>query len=257
MPTPQWVRPDAAGCTVDASAVQTTLVWVDGRYQGPITRVLRRAPNWRVSQSLNLEQPIMNNRFSISRSHVRYRASWLMLFLTAGVLAQGCTTTRVSSDFDRSARFDGYHTYAWLPRAHASGRNPLIVRFARESIDAELAQKGFVLAADPSTADFEVDFTIGAHDRLDVSTYPARYRGPWGWGRGYYGDAIDVRQYREGTLAIDVFDGRTHQPVWTGRATKEITGADQSHSDGPIRIAAAAVLAQFPPPSVTELSKLE
>jgi hypothetical protein len=198
----------------------------------------------------------MSNRFSISRSHVRCRA-WLILVLTAGVLAQGCTTTRVSSDFDRSARFSGYHTYAWLPRAHDSGGNRLVARLARESIEAELNRKGFVRAADPSTADFEVDFTIGARDRLDVSSYPAMYRGPWGWGRGYYGDAIDVRQYREGTLAIDVFDARTHQPVWTGRATKEITRADQARSDAPIRSAAAAVLANFPPPSPADLSRLE
>jgi hypothetical protein len=133
----------------------------------------------------------------------------------------------------------------------------LVARFARESIDAELKQKGFDLAVDPSMADFEVDFTIGAHDRLDVNAYPSVYRGPWGWGRGYYGDTIDIRQYREGTLAIDVFDGRTHQPVWTGRATKEVTRADQARSDGPIRAAAAAVLAQFPPPSARELSKSE
>jgi hypothetical protein len=131
------------------------------------------------------------------------------------------------------------------------------MRFARESIDAELQQKGFVLAADPSTADFEVDFTIGAHDRLDVSTYPVLYRGPWVWGHGYYGNAIDARQYREGILAIDVFDGRTHQPVWTGRATKEITRADQVRADGPIRVAVAEVLSHFPPPSAAVLSQLD
>jgi hypothetical protein len=187
---------------------------------------------------------------------VRHRA-WLIWIIAAGALAQGCTTTHVSSDFDRGARFDGYHTYAWLPRAHDGGRNPLIMRFARESIDTELKQKGFVLASDPSTADFEVDFTIGAHDSLDVNTYPTLYRGPWGWGHGYYGNAIDARQYREGILAIDVFDGRTHQPVWTGRATKEITRADQARADGPIRVAVAEVLAQFPPPPVTFLSKVE
>ena len=198
----------------------------------------------------------MTSSFVNSKGRLRHRA-WLILILAAGAFAQGCTTTRVSSDFDRGARFDGYRTYAWLPRAHESGRNPLVARFARESIDAELKQKGFVLAVDPSMADFEVDFTIGAHDRLDVNAYPSVYRGPWGWGRGYYGDTIDIRQYREGTLAIDVFDGRTHQPVWTGRATKEITRADQARSDGPIRVAAAAVLAQFPPPSAREPSKSE
>ncbi len=198
----------------------------------------------------------MNSRLTILQSYERHRAL-LILILLAAAFTQGCTTTRVSSDFDRSARFEGYHTYAWLPRAHDGGHNPLLARFARESIDAELHQKGFVLAADPSTADFEVDFTLGARDRLDVNTYPALYRGPWGWGHGYYGDTIDVRQYREGTLAIDVFDARTHQPVWTGRATKEITRADQVRSDGPIRIAAAAVLAQFPPPSFSDRSKFE
>jgi len=193
----------------------------------------------------------MKIRFANSQGHLRHRA-WLILILATCAFAQGCTTTRVSSDFDRGARFDRYRTYAWLPRAHDGGRNPLAARFAREAIDAELKQKGFVVASDPSMADFEVDFTIGVHDRLDVSTYPSVYRGPWGWGRGYYGDSIDVRQYREGTLAIDVFDGLTHQPVWTGRATKEITRADQRRSDGPIRVAAAAVLAQFPPPKVGE-----
>jgi hypothetical protein len=198
----------------------------------------------------------MNSRFFNSKSSLRHRA-WLVLILAAGAITQACTTTRVSSDFDRGARFDGYHTYAWLPRAHDGGRNPLIMRFARESIDAELQRKGFVLAADGATADFEVDFTIGAHDRLDVTTYPAVYRGPWSWGHGYYGSDIDARQYREGILAIDVFDGRTHQPVWTGRAAKEITRADLTRADAPIRLAVAEVLAQFPPPSATVLSKLE
>jgi hypothetical protein len=197
----------------------------------------------------------MIRQFSIAQSPLRHRA-WLILILAAAACTQGCTTTRVTADFDRSASFDGYHTYAWLARPH-DGRNPLIDRFARESIDAELSQKGFVLAADPSTADFEVDFTIGARDRLNVNTYPARYRGPWAWGYGYYGDAIDIRQYREGILAIDVFDARTHQPVWTGRATKEITRADQTRSDGPIRMATAALLSQFPPPSDMEKSRPE
>jgi len=116
-----------------------------------------------------------------------------------------------------------------------------------ESIDAALMQKGFVLAADPTTADFEVDFTIGARERLDLTTYPADYRRPWGWGRGYYGDSVDVRQYREGILAIDIFDARTHQPVWTGRATKAISRTDETNSNVPIRLAASAVLAEFPP----------
>jgi hypothetical protein len=45
----------------------------------------------------------MNNRFANSPGHVR-RGTWLILILTAVAVTQGCTTTRVSSDFDRAAR---------------------------------------------------------------------------------------------------------------------------------------------------------
>jgi hypothetical protein len=189
----------------------------------------------------------MNSPFTLSRIHVRLFSLALFVIAAGGLMSACTTTTRVSADFDRSARFDGYRTYAWMARDHHDRHNPLIARFARESIDAELGQRGFVLVSDPAAADFEVDFTIGARDRIDVNTYPVRYRGPWAWGYGYYGREVDLRQYREGTLAIDIFDGRTHQPVWTGRATKEITRADQLRSDGPIRVATSEVLAQFPP----------
>jgi hypothetical protein len=190
----------------------------------------------------------MNGQIAYRYSRARF-SYWLSGALAASSLISACTTTRVGSDFDRNASFAGYHSYAWVPREHEQGRNPLAVRFARESIEAELDQKGFTLAKDPESADFDVDFTIGAHDRIDVSSYPTGYRGPWTWGRGYYGDQLNVRQYHEGTLAIDIFDGRTHQPVWTGWASKEISHADKARSEEPIRAAAAAVLAQFPPDS--------
>jgi hypothetical protein len=172
---------------------------------------------------------------------------WLPGLLAAGALLAACASIRVSSDYDRGTSFSSYHTYAWLPREHVRSQNPLAVRHAKEAIEAEMQSKGYRLTADPAGADFVLDFTLGAKERLDVQSYPVAYRGPWIWGRGYYGDQIDVRTYREGTLVIDIFDGRTHQPVWTGRATKELSRADLEHSQAPIRAATTAVLAAFPP----------
>jgi hypothetical protein len=163
-----------------------------------------------------------------------------------GALLMGCTSLRVSSDYDRNTTFANYHTYAWVPREHFGSPNPLVERRAHEAIESELESRGFRLAEDPGRADFVVDFTIGSRDRVNVQSYPVPYRGPWMWGGAYYGSQVDVRQYREGTLAIDVFDGRTHQPVWTGRASKELSRADQERSEGPIREAVTAVLAEFP-----------
>jgi hypothetical protein len=172
---------------------------------------------------------------------------WLSGLIVAGSLLAGCTSLRVSSDYDRGASFSNYHTYAWLPREHARSQNPLAVRHAREAIEAEMQSKGYSLTTDPAGADFVVDFTLGAKERLDVESYPVAYRGPWIRGGGYYGDRIDVRTYREGTLVIDIFDAATHQPVWTGRASKQLSRADLEHSQAPIREATSAVLAAFPP----------
>jgi Domain of unknown function (DUF4136) len=186
----------------------------------------------------------------IDREPRRNSASrwWLPAVAAAASLLAACTSLRVSSDYDHRASFSNYHTYAWLPHEHARSQNPLAVRHVQEAIEAEMQKKGYTLTSESDGADFVLDFTLSAKDRLDIQSYPAVYRGPWMWGRRYYyGDQIDLRTYREGSLVIDIFDGRSHQPVWTGKATKELSRADLEHSQEPVRAATAAVLAAFPP----------
>ncbi len=173
------------------------------------------------------------------------------------VLAAGCATIKVGSDYDRSASFANYHSFTLMNRArHGPGgvTNPLVVQRAEDAIKDEMSRKGYQLTADPAAADFTVDFTIGAQERTDVNSYPDPYVGMgWGWGRrgwwggSYWGDNLDVRQYREGTLSIDVFDAHSHRPVWHGWAKKELSQKDIERSEEPIRKAVASVLAQFPP----------
>jgi hypothetical protein len=96
-----------------------------------------------------------------------------------------------------------------------------------------------------------VDFTIGSRERTDVTSYPQPWVGPWwggpGWYGPYWGNQVDVRQYQEGTLSIDVFDARTQRPVWHGWAKKELSRSDIEQSAEPIRRAVEAVLSKFPP----------
>ena len=182
--------------------------------------------------------------------------SALMLAVAVTIIG-GCATVQVGSDYDRSASFANYHSFALMKREHhgtTPATNPLVVQRAEDAIKAELQRKGYPLTTDPAAADFIVDFTIGSQERTDINSYPDPYVGPgWGWGRRgwwgdpYWGDSLDVRQYREGTLSIDIFDARTHRPVWHGWAKKEISRKDIEHSEEPIRKAVAAVLEKFPP----------
>ena len=170
------------------------------------------------------------------------------------LLASACSTLQVGSGYDHAATFQRYKTFTVMQRAHHGSSNPLVAVRASDAIKADLQQKGFIEASDPSKADFTVDFTIGAQERTDINTYPEPYMGPaWGWGSmgwwggPYWGTGLDVRQYHEGTLSVDVFDTHTHRPVWHGWAKKELTRKDIENSAEPIRNAVAAVLAKFPP----------
>jgi hypothetical protein len=174
-------------------------------------------------------------------------------------LLSSCATVQVESDYDRNARFQNYHTFTVMQREHSGTRNPLVAVRAEDAIRADLRQKGYVEAGNPAAADVAVDFTIGSRERTDINSYPEPYvAGGWGdWGLGdadwlggpYWGESLDVHQYREGTLSVDVFDTHTHRPVWHGWAKKELTREDLERSEGPIQRAVAAVLTRFPPRS--------
>lgn len=194
--------------------------------------------------------------WNVSRKQwiVRFGFSGCLLSAACmGLVLAACATLRVGSDFDRSANFSGYHSFSWMPRERYGSRNPLVVQRAHDAIEAELTRKGFAYSSDPTAADFTVDFTIGAQERTDIQSFPAPYAGfgYWGypswWGYSYWGNEVDVRTYREGTLAIDVFDARSHKPVWHGWAKKELSRSDMEQSEAPIRVAVESVLAGFPP----------
>ena len=166
---------------------------------------------------------------------------------SAFLLACCATKPEIASDYDRSANFAIYHTFTLMHREHPAIPNPLVAIRAEEDITLELQRRGYTLTADPTSADFTVDFTIGAAERTDISSYPAAYSGPWFLGGPYWGGNINVRQYREGTLAIDIFDGHTHRPVWHGWAHNDLTHEDLEQPAEPVSKAVSSVLARFPP----------
>lgn len=171
--------------------------------------------------------------------------------IALALMLAACETLRTGSDYDHAASFAGYHTFVLMPRQHRDLHNPLVLQRTEDAIRSYLESRGYVYETDPSRADFAVDFTIGSHERTDIQSYPEPWGGPWyrpgWWGGPYWGNTLDVRQYREGTLSIDVFDDRSHRPVWHGWAKKTLSRSDIEHSEEPIRQAVAAVLAKFPP----------
>ena len=172
-------------------------------------------------------------------------------------LLAGCATTmEAHSDRDPAQNFSNYRTYAWMadepmmaPPDQLLRVSPLNRQRIVVAIDDEMRAKGFQKVAARGTADFVVSYTVGARDRIDVQSYPEPYAGMWHWGSPYFGRDVDVRMYTEGTLAIDIFDRNTHQPVWHGWGSKRITAHDVKHAAEQIPPAVKEILKDFPPPS--------
>jgi Domain of unknown function (DUF4136) len=169
--------------------------------------------------------------------------------------ATACETFNTKTDYDTAADFSNYHTFSWVSKSPLVSKPPEVSPLAEgrimRAVSNDLTAKGFRFVDDPAKADFVVAFTIGARQQVRVTSnpYAARYgAGPYMWGRPYYQD-IDVREFTQGRLAIDIFDVKRQQPVWHGHATKSISSSDQKNAEALINQAVAAILKSFPPGS--------
>lgn len=179
-----------------------------------------------------------------------------LVVVLLALFSGGCVSTiEAQCDYDYSQVFSTYKTFAWIsddPLIQVPGQHlevsPLNRKRIVDAIESGLAAKGMQHVAQGEQADFVVSYTVGTRDRLDVQSYPPLYRGPWHWGYPFFGRDVDARVYREGTLSIDIFDGRTHQPVWHGWARKELTESDIKHAADQIPKAVQKILFAFPPP---------
>ena len=185
------------------------------------------------------------------------RLQTVVVLILVGAFLSGCATIRSGAHHDESASFDDYQSFAWIaddPLILGGGSDQPISALAKkeitQSIENELIAKGFVYQQDPDQADFVVAYTVGTRDRIVATSYPMAYRGVWGWhlyGSYYYQTEVEHRTYTEGTLGIDIFDGKSNEPVWHGWASKSVTSADRNDPSPAILKAVAAIIKRFPP----------
>jgi hypothetical protein len=180
-----------------------------------------------------------------------FRLDVARAMLALCTIIAGCETITGRSDADPSIDFGKYHTYSWISPSPLLSKpaevSPLAEVRIEGAVTSELGRKGYRFVENPNEADFVVAFTIGARDKLNVTSTP----GGWGFGpmwgpASYYGD-INVRQSVEGRLSIDLFDTQLKRPVWTGYATKSITSADERNLGELANKAVAAIFEDFPP----------
>lgn len=158
----------------------------------------------------------------------------------------------VKTDYDPSAvqAMAAYKTYSWAPAKQQQSLSEITRQRIVSAVDAALAAKGLQKVA--SGGDFQVAYVAAATQQTDYNT-TSNYYG-YGYGRWYGGGMGGVSSHTtatnwtQGTLALDIVDGKKNEMVYRAVAQAEVD-QDLSPAERQTRINAAAVkmLANFPP----------
>ena len=171
------------------------------------------------------------------------------------LLAASCSSISTSHDFDPDAEFARLNSYSWRSESKTGpatsddkAGSPLVLDRVRRAADGHLAAAGYTHVK--NNADFLVVARTGSRERTRITQTPTGY----GYGAGHYGyrywddRSVDVYQYEEGSLVIDVVDAKTDKLLWHGVARSVVP--DNPNPDEITKLvneAVAALLKDFPP----------
>lgn len=157
------------------------------------------------------------------------RRGFVILFAASLLAAPAWAKPKVSVDATPGANFAAYQTFGFVNARPPAGMDPVAYERIRQGVEQGLTAKGYSKA---EPGDLSVVITLGARDKTDVET----------WGR--FGRQVDVHQYTEGQLSVDVFDTKTRQPLWHGQATETVN--PQKLDPQKMEAAVADIMAKFP-----------
>jgi Domain of unknown function (DUF4136) len=151
----------------------------------------------------------------------------------------------VKTDYDHTAHFERYRTFAWKMPAQVPGNgvvnNSLVASRIEQAVDRDLMSKGLQQAnSDP---DVYVMYHIGAKSQKDLQYFPGWGRGRFGW----YGGDVFVNRYIKESVVIDLVDAHTNQLVWRAFMTDTGSHLSDVQKDKTIAKMVDSAFKHFPP----------
>lgn len=130
-------------------------------------------------------------------------------------------------------------TWAWAPVTMSNDprlNNDILRERMQAAVELSLANHGMRRVGAPAAARFVVSYHLAVDRKLEVRSSPNIHSGGVVCGfrgcvRGYAAyPTVDVSQYAEGTLVLDIVDRETGKLVWRAASKKKVTEKDASQS---------------------------
>ncbi len=179
---------------------------------------------------------------------------WFSAAASAVLLAACATGPQVKTQADPSADFGQYNTWGFYkPIAmESSGYSSWITERISSDVRQQMDARGYRYAE--TNPDLLVNFQGVIKDKTQVWNDPQPAFGPyWGYRSAYWGmgmpgwyNQVEVDQYKEGTLTVDLVDARRNHLVWTGAAVQEVRNTEQAKQAAEIDAAVADIFSSYP-----------
>jgi hypothetical protein len=183
------------------------------------------------------------------------KSIFVVLIVAFAIFAMGCASSvTVKYDFDKEANFASLKTFDWLPVPtmavgsvkSAIERNSLLDKRVKTSVNEQLAAKGFTQTSD--NPDVLVTYHVGVEDKVNVTDWGYNYAGYGRYYGGWGGSSVDVYQYTQGTLLIDIIEAKSKQLIWRGAGQGTVEqGAPAEKREQRLNNAIAKIMAKYPP----------
>ncbi|WP_075344172.1 DUF4136 domain-containing protein [Tenacibaculum agarivorans] len=161
-----------------------------------------------------------------------------------------CSSVRVSTDYDTKVNFQNFKTFAFYkPGIDKADISDLDKKRIMRAIEAELVAKGMQKS---STPDVLVSLFTKSRERINVNDnfgWGVGYGWGWGWNPWMWGGAgrLNVNQYTEGTLFVDVIDAKQKELIWQGIGSGALSMRSVERREARIKVFVKEIMEEYPP----------
>lgn len=164
----------------------------------------------------------------------------LLFIVSITLFSVGCSSIRVSSDYESATDFSKYKTFAFYKTGiDKAPISDIDKRRIMKSIESELKAKGMQLSETP-----DVLVSIFTKARQQVDVYQPH------WTPYYYNpyQSAHINKYTEGTLFIDMIDPQGKKLIWQGIGSGALTKSSKPEKrEANIQTFVKEILEKFPP----------
>lgn len=184
----------------------------------------------------------------------RMRAVWngFLGFMLVIGLAACASGPEIRVDGDPGANIPAFRTFGYFGSVATdkAGYSTILTGRLKAAATRELEAKGYKYSE--NNPELLINFNVNVVDKTEIYSTPGTGMGYYGYRAGMYGawagypPEIESRNYRQGTLSIDVVDASRKALVWQGIAEARVTSKMRENPGQTLDNIVTEVLQSFP-----------